>query len=66
MAINFPSNPLENDEYTENGLTYIFTGTKWKRISSAISYIDSDANNIATAIKSYILEPIGKSDEDDW
>ena len=30
MALNFPSNPQPNDQYTgDNGITYIYDGDKW-------------------------------------
>ena len=35
---DFPSSPLTGDEYTENGITYIFDGTKWKPSGTKYSY----------------------------
>jgi len=30
MAINFPNSPNVNDTFTDNNISYIFDGTKWK------------------------------------
>jgi hypothetical protein len=38
---DFPSSPLTGDEYTENGITYIFDGTKWKPSATKYSYSGS-------------------------
>jgi DNA-binding beta-propeller fold protein YncE len=33
----FPSLPSTNDEYTENDITYVYTGSKWKQVVRPIS-----------------------------
>jgi hypothetical protein len=48
-----------SDLYKKNGKPRAYA------VKGANSFLDI-FNNIATAIKSYILEPIGKTDEDDW
>ena len=37
MAIQFPTTPTLNDEFTDNGKTYIWDGGKWKIQSSGIT-----------------------------
>lgn len=29
MALNFPSSPTENQEYTSGGVTFVYTNGKW-------------------------------------
>lgn len=37
MSINFPSDPIVNDEYVFEGKTWIWTGSKWNFIGTAIA-----------------------------
>ena len=62
-ALNFPINPVANDEYTANGLTFRFDGTKWDAVttlasnntdnisegSSNLYYTDARARNALSA-----------------
>jgi len=41
-ALNFPNSPSTNDLHTENGVTFKWNGTIWKRVSSAYT----DATNL--------------------
>lgn len=34
---SFPSSPVPNQEYTENGVTYIYANTKWKQANAKTS-----------------------------
>ena len=43
-AFNFPNSPSTNDLHTENGVTFKWNGTIWKRVSSA--YTDSTNLNV--------------------
>ena len=35
-AFNFPASPSNGDNYTLNGVTYQYDGTKWVRFSSSV------------------------------
>ena len=51
MTLNFPSSPNTGDTYTLDGITYEYTGTKWKQSVKYYSYSGSvlnSANNITT------------------
>lgn len=44
----FPNSPIQNQEYTENGVTYTFTGSKWKKVVRSNSFrgeLQTSANN---------------------
>ena len=51
MALNFPKDPAFNEEYTANGVLYIYDGQKWtsKGASSGAPILpDADGNVIIT------------------
>lgn len=55
MAINFPSNPSNNDTYSFNNITWTFDGTRWRKPTPAASAASSTvvsstepAGNVAT------------------
>ena len=41
-ALNFPNSPSTNDLHTENGVTFKWNGTIWKKVGSAYT----DATNL--------------------
>ena len=50
-ALNFPNSPSTNDLHTENGVTFKWNGTIWKRVSSA--YTDATNLNV-TGLSTFV------------
>jgi len=49
MAINFPISPSINDEYTFNGVTWVFTGTSWDGVNTVLLSSNSGATGLIGA-----------------
>lgn len=48
---SFPNNPVANDQHIENGITYVYTGEKWKVVSTNTAFrgvVYAAANNAVT------------------
>ena len=59
-AFNFPNSPSTNDTHTENGVTYKWNGTVWKRQNA--SYTDATNLNV-TGIGTFAGDVIVNGDE---
>ena len=48
MALNFPKDPEFNEEYTANGVLYIYDGQKWtsKGVSSGTPILPDENGNV--------------------
>ena len=48
MALNFPKDPALNEEYTANGVLYIYDGQKWtsKGSSSGAPILPDENGNV--------------------
>ena len=57
MAINFPNAPVTGDTYTVNNVTWTYTGTSWRAVSSG------GGNSTVTVSDD---PPAGPSDGDMW
>lgn len=59
-SINFPNNPVINDTFTSNGLTYEFDGDKWTSVvdltASAVEYDPTVSGLIATDVQAAVDE----------
>ena len=58
MAINFPNGPVTGDTYTVNNVTWTYTGTSWRAVSSG-----GGGNSTVTVSDD---PPAGPSDGDMW
>ena len=50
-ALNFPNSPSAGQTYTQNGISYTYDGTVWKKIPVALSF-----SNIDNKTSGYSLE----------
>ena len=47
-ALNFPQNPAVNDEYTANGLTFRWDGTKWDAVTTIAANVTDNISEGST------------------
>ena len=51
-ALNFPNSPSAGQTYTQNGISYTYDGTVWKKIPVALSFSNLENKTAAYTITS--------------
>jgi hypothetical protein len=54
MAINFPNTPIDQETYTENGITYIYSSAKgvWNIVQQTVAIVSANTQNNQILFKS--------------
>jgi hypothetical protein len=58
MAFNFPNNPVLNDEHTEFGTTYYWSGVAWRRKAQLVDYVQTAGDTMTGDLTISKVSPV--------